>query len=245
MSQIFNVYCDESCQLENDHKSIMVLGAVWCPLDKTRQIAVRVREIKQKHGLSSHLEIKWTKVSPSKLAFFLDILDYFFDNDELHFRALVVSKDLPYQVDGQTYEDWYYHNYFDMLTAILNPKSRYRIYLDIKDTIGVAKIAKLQTVFISSFYDFSQRIIERLQPVRSYEVEILQLADLLIGAVSAVNRGFVESQAKQTFITRMRQRSGYSLTKSTLYLESKVNLFCWKAHEARYETRLVAPASVV
>jgi len=32
MSQVFNVYCDESCHLENDHQTAMVLGAVWCPL---------------------------------------------------------------------------------------------------------------------------------------------------------------------------------------------------------------------
>ena len=35
MSDTFNVYCDESCHLENDHQKAMVLGAVWCPLDKT------------------------------------------------------------------------------------------------------------------------------------------------------------------------------------------------------------------
>ncbi len=35
MGDIFNVYCDESCHLENDHRKVMVLGAVWCPFDKT------------------------------------------------------------------------------------------------------------------------------------------------------------------------------------------------------------------
>jgi hypothetical protein len=45
-----------------------VLDAVWCPLDKTREIAVRLREIKQKHGLSARFKIKWTKVSPAKKA---------------------------------------------------------------------------------------------------------------------------------------------------------------------------------
>ncbi len=34
MSQTFNVYCDESCHLENDHQPTMILGAVWCPLEK-------------------------------------------------------------------------------------------------------------------------------------------------------------------------------------------------------------------
>jgi hypothetical protein len=35
MSQVLNVYCDESCHLENDHQTAMVLGAVWCPFEKT------------------------------------------------------------------------------------------------------------------------------------------------------------------------------------------------------------------
>jgi hypothetical protein len=41
MSQVFNVYCDESCHLENDGQKAMLLGAVWCPPDKTREIARR------------------------------------------------------------------------------------------------------------------------------------------------------------------------------------------------------------
>lgn len=35
MSDIVNVYCDESCHLGNDHQKVMVLGAVWYPFDKT------------------------------------------------------------------------------------------------------------------------------------------------------------------------------------------------------------------
>ena len=58
MSETYNIYCDESCHLENDKQSAMVLGAVWCPLDKTHEIAVRVREIKRKHGLSSKFEVR-------------------------------------------------------------------------------------------------------------------------------------------------------------------------------------------
>ncbi|NCC62254.1 MAG: DUF3800 domain-containing protein, partial [Verrucomicrobiae bacterium] len=80
MSETFNLYCDESCHLENDRQQAMVLGAVWCPVDKTREISVRLREIKQKHGLSPRFEVKWTKVSPAKKGFYLDLIDYFFDD---------------------------------------------------------------------------------------------------------------------------------------------------------------------
>jgi hypothetical protein len=33
-SRVYNVYCDESCHLENDHQKVMVLGAVRYPLKK-------------------------------------------------------------------------------------------------------------------------------------------------------------------------------------------------------------------
>ncbi len=235
MSQIFNIYCDESCHLEKDHQPSMVLGAIWCPLEETHAISVRIREIKARHDLKPDFEIKWTKVSPAKLQFYLDIMDYFFDDDDLHFRALVVpdKSKLDHEAFGQTHDDWYYKMYFDMLKVLFSPDARYRIYLDIKDTRGAAKVTKLHDVLCNNMYDFSRQIIERVQTVRSHEVEMLQLADLLIGTVSYVNRGFTTSSAKLTLVERMRERSGYSLTRTTLYLEDKVNLFRWRASEGQ------------
>ena len=233
MSKIYNVYCDESCHLENDHQQVMVLGAVWCPLEKAREISVRLREIKSHHGLPPEFELKWTKVSPAKTRFYLDVMDYFFDDDDLCFRALIVpdKSKLCHQAFGQSHDDWYYKMYFDMLKVIFNPRSHYRIYLDIKDTRSAGKVAKLHDVLCNNFYDFSRTIIERVQNVRSHEVEILQVADLLIGAVSYVNRGLSGNAGKEALIARMRERSHYCLTKTTLLREEKVNLFRWLASD--------------
>ena len=235
MTRVFNVYCDESCHLENDRQKAMVLGAVWCPLEKTREIAVRIREMKAKHGLSPESEIKWVKVSPAKVQFYLDIMDYFFDDDDLHFRALIVPDKSQLRHDDfkQTHDEWYYKMYFDMLKVILYPDARYRIYLDYKDTQGATKVKKLHEVLCNNMYDFSRRIIEQIQLVRSHEVEVLQLADLLIGTVSYVNRGLSTSAAKLHLVDRMRARSGYKLTQTTLLRENKVNLFRWHASEVR------------
>jgi len=231
MSPIFNIYCDESCHMEHDHQKVMVLGAVWCLLERTREIAVRIREIKAKHGLPSEFEIKWSKVSPAKVEFYLDVVDYFFDDDDLHFRALIVTdrSKLRHQDFQQTHDEWYYKMYFDMLKIILDPNARYRIYIDIKDTRGGAKIAKLHEVLCNNIYDFCRQIIETLQIVRSNEVETLQMADLLIGAVSYANRNLTTSSAKLALVQRVRERSGYSLTRTTLFREDKVNLFVWHA----------------
>lgn len=229
--QVFNVYCDESCHLEHDGQAVMVLGAVWCSLEKASEIAIRLREIKEQHGIPKDFEIKWVKVSPAKLEFYQDILDYFFDDDDLHFRALIVpdKSKLRHPEFAQTHDDWYYKMYFDMLKVILSPEASYRIYLDIKDTQSADKVAQLHEVLSNEKYDFRREIVERVQTVRSHEVEILQLADLLIGIISYANRGLSTSAAKLALVERMRQRSGYRLTRTTLLRESKVNLFCWHA----------------
>ncbi len=233
MPQVFNVYCDESCHLEKDQQKAMILGAVWCPLERAREIAVRIREIKTAHGLPPKFEIKWVKVSPAKVRFYMDIVDYFFDDDDLHFRALIVPDKsiLRHDEFTQTHDEWYYKMYFDMLKVILYPEARYRIYIDYKDTQGAAKIAKLHDVLCNNMYDFSREIIENVQLVRSHEIEILQLADLLIGAISYVNRDLFASPAKSQLVDRIQERSGYTLVRTTLLRESKVNLLRWRASE--------------
>ena len=234
MTQRYNVYCDESCHQEHDHHGVMVLGAVWCQLEKTREIAERIREIKAKHGMSPTFEAKWSKVSPAGVGLYRDLIDYFFDDDDLHFRAIVVPNKglLRHDHFGQSHDDWYYKMYFDLLKVILKPDADYRIYLDIKDTRSQEKVRKLHEVLANSVYDFSRTIVQRVQTVRSHEIEILQVADLLIGAVGYVNRGLGENAGKVALAERVQKRSGYSLKLSTLLQEPKVNIFVWRAAEA-------------
>lgn len=231
MSQTFNIYCDESCHLEHDQQKVMVLGAVWCPLEKTREIAVRLREIKRAHGLSATFEVKWTKVSPAKVGFYQDVLDYFFDDDDLHFRALVApdKAKLRHGAFGQDHDTWYYKMYFLLLEVLFSPHDSYRIYIDRKDTCGAQKIQKLHEVLCNNLYDFDRKIIQRVQVVGSDEIEQMQLCDLLTGAVSYANRGLSGSPAKNQLVERMKARSGYALTKTTLLRERKVNVFRWEA----------------
>ena len=233
MSVTYNVYCDESCHLEHDQHNIMVLGAIWCPLEKAKEVMIAIKEIKVHHGLSRAFEIKWAKVSPAKQPFYTELIEYFFENDDLHFRALIVpdKSKLQHELYGHDHDTWYYKMYFTMLKAILNPQDCYRIYLDIKDTRSAPKVAKLHNVLRHNMYDFQREIIERVQTVRSHEVEILQLADLMIGAVSYVNRGLHGNAAKVAVVNAMQTGSGYSLTRTTLLRENKVNLLSWRSIE--------------
>lgn len=229
MAQVYNVYCDESCHLENDGQKAMVLGGIWCPEEKRYEISERLREIKSKHRLGRDFEIKWTKVSPAKIGFYKDVVDYFFDDDDLHFRGVVIpdKSKLRHEDFGQNHDDWYYKMYFTMLKTIFDPNARYRIYIDIKDTLGHEKITKLHNVLCNNAMDFSRSMIERVQRVHSHESEQLQLADLLIGVLSYLHRDLNANKAKNTLIARTQQRSKYSLKATTLAREEKFNILIW------------------
>lgn len=234
---VYNVYCDESCHLEHDGINVMVIGAVWCPQSKLKEINQRIRDIKTRNDISPQVEMKWTKISPAKVELYKDLVDYFFDDDDLHFRAVVIpdKSKLDHDRFHQDHDTWYYKMYFDMLKVILSPTDRYEIYIDIKDTNSHKRAQKLKEVCCNSMYDFSERIIRRLQPIRSEEVQVMQLTDVLIGAVGYQNRvfpsNFIKSSAKQEIINLIMKRSGYSLSKTTLLREEKCNLLIWDARE--------------
>lgn len=235
MNTLYNIYCDESCHLENDGINDMVLGAIWCPQVKLKEISDRIRKIKAKHQILPMAELKWTKIGPAKKEVYIELLNYFFDCADLHFRCLIVpdKQQLDHTRFNQTHDDWYYKMYFDMLKFIFAPQDRYEVYIDIKDTNSYKKAKKLKEICSNNIYDFSGRIIRRIQPIRSNEVQIMQIVDILIGAVGYQNRlfpdEFKKSSTKMELIDLIKERSGYSLKKSTLYKEDKFNIFVWDA----------------
>jgi hypothetical protein len=235
MGQSFNIYADESCHLENDRQRVMVLGAVWCSRSRVRTISRRLKEIRRRHGLPPGYEFKWKKVSANKSNFYKELIDYFFRENDLHFRGLVVPDKtvLDHDAFQQTHDTWYYKMYFTMLTTILHTNASYRIYLDIKDTRSAAKVQKLHEVLCNKHYDLCQEMIESVQNVRSEEVSIMQLADLLVGAVSYANRNLDTSATKVELIAQIRGLSSHNLIDTTWPpYETKFNLLRWRATRA-------------
>jgi hypothetical protein len=208
----------------------MILGAIWCAKEKKRGISKRIREIKSDFGIDTKFEIKWNKVYPAKKDFYLRLIDYCFDDDDINFRALIVPDKsiLNHERFNQTHDDFYYKMYFDLLKTIFIPLNKYNIYIDIKDTCSRNKVEKLTEVLRTNSYDFDKKIINRIQQIRSHEVELLPLADLLTGAIGYHCRNLQGNSAKLALIKRIKERSGYSLNNSTLYREDKLNLFFWR-----------------
>jgi len=229
MGKLYNIYCDESCHLETDSHKSMIIGAVWCSDESKRMLFDRIKEIKKEHNLKSGFEIKWNKVSDSKVDFYKDLINFFFDSDKINFRAYIVAdkSELDHEKYGQTHDEFYYKTYFDMLKIIVSREESYNIYLDLKDTQGKEKVQKLQDTISNAHYDFSKKIVRNIQEVRSEQVCLMQLADLLIGAFSYAHRDLKTNTGKMKLIELIKKRSGYSMMKSTLPTERKFNYFIW------------------
>lgn len=231
-TRTINVYCDESCYLESDGIDVMVLGSLRCETKNMRKISNDIRAIKDKHGLSKRFEIKWTKVSPAKSAFYLDLIEYFLTEDTLRFRALVVPDKsiLNHEQFEQTHDDWYYKMYYLLLKYVVHPPHKYNFYLDIKDSHGGKRTSKLQEVLANTLHDFNNESIVRVQQIRSEESEILQLADLLIGAISYANRRLDSSATKLAILARLHKEFGDGyLRRTSAFARVKFNVFLWDA----------------
>ncbi len=227
--EVRNIYCDESCHLRAQNAP-MVLGALIVPATRVRFHRDALRRIKAQYGLKPFCEMKWTGVSASKVDAYLALVDHFFANNDLKFRVLVAQgkEKLDHARFQQTYDEWYYKMYFSMLHPIISANQKNHIYLDIKDTRGFAKVNKLHEILCSAEFDFDQALIGRVQEIRSHEVGLMSLVDILIGAVSYVARGLSTSKAKLSIVKRIRELSGLSLERSTLLGAQKVNVFYWR-----------------
>jgi hypothetical protein len=231
MSDITYIYCDESCHLEHDGQRAMVLGGLTCSADLRQAIGRKIKILKKAHGIPDSREIKWTQVSPSRLEFYLSLVDLFFDQPDLGFRTVVIPDKarLAHDAYGQTHDDFYYKMWWQLLTRLIDDQHRFRIYLDIKDTKSARKQAKLHEVLRNTHYDFDSKRILSVESVRSHDVPLLQLSDLLIGAVSHLHRGIDGSDAKQSLIEKIRARSRLSLTANTPPQARKFNVFIWRS----------------
>jgi hypothetical protein len=116
--------------------------------------------------------------------------------------------------------------YYDMLKVLGAQDRELRIYLDIKDTLGHEKVQGLGK-YLDTVVQPIGGTIGRIQTIRSHESELLQVADLLIGAVSYANRGLSGMAAKAALVARLEEANGRALTISTPLGRTKFNVFLW------------------
>ncbi len=221
----YNIYCDESCHLENDKNTYMFLGGIICPKSSAKEINIEIRQLKEKYHARG--ELKWTKVSKSRETYYLALVDYFFSNEDLNFRSLIVQN--KHQLDHKKFNDgnhdnFYYKMYYYLISNwnLFTTENIYNIYLDIKDTRSSEKKDNLNKIICLKK---QSQLINRLQHVKSHEIEILQLADFFIGALAYNCRDLSENKTKIKIIDRIKMLSDSNIKYTTAPWEEKFNLF--------------------
>ena len=223
MNRTYNFYCDESTHLPNDSQPYMLLGYISVPYPQIKQVKKDIRAIATKHNFRG--ELKWTNVHEATLAMYQELVDYFFTISDLNFRAIIVDKSQIRDKDnGQSYEDFYFKMYYQLIHHQLDFSFTYNLFLDIKDTCSHKKLAKLKDILSNT------TPIRTCQFVRSHEVVLLQLTDVLMGAVNynlRVKNGHLEGRntAKSKIIAKIQKKSTCSLECTSYKSARKFNLF--------------------
>jgi hypothetical protein len=223
----FDIFCDESRHIERDKFRYMVLGGIWCERQFRREISRMIEDMKKASDFAG--ELKWTKVTPQKITLFKNIIQLFFTNNNLSFRCIVVDKTVLkhelYNPKGG-HEEFYYKMYYYMLNKKICPPNTYRIFLDYKGKDNAKKVAELQDIIGHTYYDFANQIVILMQSVISNQHPILQLTDVLIGAVGYIWNDLKTSDAKLEICELIRKMSGMTTLKmTTSYSENKFEIF--------------------
>lgn len=218
MNKTFNIYCDESCHIEHDHKQFMFLGAISCAYPQIKRHTKRIEEFKREHNF--YAEIKWSNVSISKIGFYIGLIDYFFDTD-LYFRAIGVDKTkINCDAFNVSYDDFYYKMYYQLLNYKINTFYHYNVYLDIKDALSARKVRRLRDIL-----NVKYGVFRNVQNIVSKESVLMQLADFIMGAISYnINEKNKQNPAKLKIIERIKRCGNIEDLTRTNY-SKKLNLF--------------------
>lgn len=223
---IVNIYCDESCHLENEQCKIMVVACIRCPKELVPGINEDLIDLKIKHNIWKYAETKWTKVSFSKINYYKELLDYFFKNENINFRAIVINKtNLNHPAKKQNHNSWYFKMIYLLVDKIMENNKSYNIYVDKKEDSYQARKE------LNITKECLRRHCENLnmQNITSYQSQLMQLNDFIQGIVCYYNRGLHKEKdrnnAKIALIDYIKNK-GINLDRTNY--DSKFNLLFWE-----------------
>ena len=220
---VLEVYCDESrpevMYGEKDKDKFMIIGGIWVPNYLREEVKSGIKFLKKQFDLNG--EFKWNKVSPSKINFYVALIDLFF-NFPVRFRCIVVDGS---NVDIDTYHEsdselGFYKFYYQLLYHWIDPKEKYWIYLDYKKNKLPNRLHDLERVLKNKT---SAEIFD-VQAIESKQSVFIQLTDVLIGAVGYRMNEHNQSLAKLKIVNRIEHHLNHPI-EPTPKGEWKFNVF--------------------
>lgn len=148
-------------------------------------------------------ELKWTKVSSLMLANYQRFVDYFFalnNTDFLHFHALIVDN---HQTNHRKFsrgdrELGFYKFYYQLLLHSFGRRysregedDRFIVHLDHRtSSYSLGTLKRVLNAGIAKRYSITSAPFVSIEPVDSKASELLQVADILLGAIGYQKNGY-------------------------------------------------------
>ena len=223
----FEVYCDESRPdlffSEHPQARFLMIGSLWLPEELRCELKEKIKTIRKKYNTWG--EIKWSKVSPSRVDFFGDLVDLFTSyGSDVRFRCIAVEHS---QVDMALHEHdselGFYKFYYQLIHHWILKSNEYQIFCDAKTNRDSKRLHTLQQCLCHSNLP---SCIQGIQSLPSHQVVLIQLCDLLLGAASSrMNDTLKPGSAKEIIIKRLENKLGVSKISPTSLNEEKFNVF--------------------
>lgn len=222
----FEVYCDEAnpdvITSQKPKARFLMIGSLWLPSDLRQEIKCRIKGLRARHGVWG--EIKWTKVSPSQIDFYTELVDLFISyGDNLRFRCIAVDRtQLDLSLHDNDGELGFYKFYYQMIHHWILDFNEYTIFCDAKSNRDIRRLPVLQRCLSKANLS---SCIGGVQFLPSKEVVLIQMTDLLLGAASSrINETLREGTAKAAIVQRLESALGRALA-PTYKTEEKFNIF--------------------
>lgn len=223
----FEVYCDETLpDLFTSGKPqgrYLMIGSLWLPADMREDVKARIGDLRRRHDV--HGEMKWRKVSPSKVAFYTDLVDLFMSFGlDLRFRCIAVDREaMNLELHNGDAELGFYKFYYQVLHHWILDRNEYTVFCDLKRNRDRTRLHTLRRVLNNAN---RTSIIRDVQSLPSSEVVLLQLCDVLLGAASTrINDRTDRGAAKEGVIAHLERRLDRPRLDHTHRAEEKFNIF--------------------
>lgn len=250
----YRVYCDESNT--DSHKPNPVYGAILVSLDHIRTVQRELKEWRHDEGM--HGELKWTKVDGVvRLAKYKSLVDLLFKLSRqrrlLQFKAIILDRRAPeYRVYSKgDYELGFYKFYYHWLLKYfvkfpIRHQCHLRVIIDERKAKGdpYTTLKIILNHAIRRDFKATTDVVTKVQALNSKQADLLQAADVLMGAIGFHNHDFHKRPNANKEKVELARYIAFKLGQRDLTLQThpnredfKIVRWIWSGPSPRYRRR--------
>jgi len=197
MTNLYHLYCDES---HTDRGSSFYLGALICSAQRASILQQRLKQVKTQYNWSH--EMKFSKLPKFQLHTYLAYIQVFLDDPYSQFVVTEVKKGNTWTNWATNEEERFFKSYYVFLKMNIpgvGTYNTYNLYLDYKPSKWY-RWSSLQHAInngLSKSFDTFNRKFVHVYPVDSKQDDLIQLVDVLLGAISTNASGPAKTETAQ------------------------------------------------